>query len=578
MGILAVSLGLALPAAADTGSTAMQPMDGNGKPPAAASATDPVLVNLIRLLVEQKVITPEAAEALLAQAQAEAARTRAGGAAVAPLPGAAGSGTVRVPYVPEPVRRQIKDELKQEVLAQAKQENWATPYELPEWTKRIDLFGRVRTRYEHIGYDGDNAPAVDFNAINTGPPVDVGPSATQNPPLLNTDQDRNRFRLMSRLGVKAQIDDWVSAAIALGTGSDNGPVSLNQTLGGTGTTGQGGNFSKYNIWLDEAYIRFKPLQGLMIDVGRAPNPFFYSDLLFDTDVQFDGLSVSGQFPVNDRITPFFTLGGFPVYNTNLNFSTYSLEKESSNDRYLFGSQIGLDTKPAEKIGLKVGLANYYFLNMRGKRSSLCLVLNDKDQCDTDNTRPQFAQQGNTYFALRDIEPTAENGFGSIDQFQYFGLASNFNLINFLARADFAHYDPIHIILQGDFVANLGFDEGDVADRGPGAVGSAVSDDGNFEGGNLGFGVTVEVGYPEITKLWDWQAFVGYKYVESDAVVDGLTDSDFHLGGTNAQGYILGGRLGIAKNTWLTARWLSANEVNGPPLGIDVFQFDLNARF
>ena len=70
----------------------------------------------------------------------------------------------------------------------------------------------------------------------------------------------------------------------------------------------------------------------------------------------------------------------------------------------------------------------------------------------------------------------------------------------------------------------------------------------------------------------------YKHLESDAVVDGFTDSDFHLGGTNAKGWISGVNFGLGKNTWLTARWLTANEISGPPLSIDVFQFDINARF
>ena len=40
--------------------------------------------------------------------------------------------------------------------------------------------------------------------------------------------------------------------------------------------------------------------------------------------------------------------------------------------------------------------------------------------------------------------------------------------------------------------------------------------------------------PEITKRWDWNVSLAYKYVESDAVLDALNDPDFHLGGTNAR--------------------------------------------
>ena len=80
----------------------------------------------------------------------------------------------------------------------------------------------------------------------------------------------------------------------------------------------------------------------------------------------------------------------------------------------------------------------------------------------------------------------------------------------------------------------------------------------------------------ISPRWNVSAF--YKYLESDAVVDAFTDSDFHLGGTNAKGYIFGGSYGVAHNVDLTAHWLSASEVSGPPYTVDVILLDLNGRF
>ncbi|MBO7942033.1 putative porin, partial [Streptomyces sp. S9] len=78
--------------------------------------------------------------------------------------------------------------------------------------------------------------------------------------------------------------------------------------------------------------------------------------------------------------------------------------------------------------------------------------------------------------------------------------------------------------------------------------------------------------------WDWNASIGFKRLESDAVPVAFTDSDFHLGGTNARGFIVGGSLGLARNTWLGLRWLSANEVTGQPYSVDVVQLDLNTQF
>ena len=61
-------------------------------------------------------------------------------------------------------------------------------------------------------------------------------------------------------------------------------------------------------------------------------------------------------------------------------------------------------------------------------------------------------------------------------------------------------------------------------------------------------------------------------------MDAFYESDFHLGGTNAKGWIVGGDVGVAKNVWLSAKWLTTNEISGPPFAIDVFQFNINARF
>ena len=66
-----------------------------------------------------------------------------------------------------------------------------------------------------------------------------------------------------------------------------------------------------------------------------------------------------------------------------------------------------------------------------------------------------------------------------------------------------------------------------------------------------------VGDKELHSLWDWNAFAGYKWLESDAVIDAFTDPDFGLGGTNLKGYFLGGNYGLSENVWATVRWMSA---------------------
>jgi hypothetical protein len=88
----------------------------------------------------------------------------------------------------------------------------------------------------------------------------------------------------------------------------------------------------------------------------------------------------------------------------------------------------------------------------------------------------------------------------------------------------------------------------------------------------------------------WQGYVGYRWLQRDATVDAFTDQDFHLGGTDAEGYYLGGKFAFEKNSYVDLRWFSAKQIDGVelagadstigglPLAIDVFQLDINSSF
>jgi hypothetical protein len=147
-------------------------------------------------------------------------------------------------------------------------------------------------------------------------------------------------------------------------------------------------------------------------------------------------------------------------------------------------------------------------------------------------------------------------------------AAEFRELNLTGSLDFGFWDPLRVVLLADYVKNIGYKKSDV----DALTGADVKKE--IEG--YQFGITL--GYPQTVKAGQWKASLFYKYLEADAVIDAFTDSDFHLGGTNAKGWIIGGDLGIARNVWLATRWYTANEISGPPLTIDVFQFNLNARF
>jgi hypothetical protein len=557
-----------------------------------------VVINLINLMVENKMIKQEQADALIKQAQDEAYVSRqatkeaamkaaqATAAASAAEAAATPPGTKRVVYVPEVVKKQIRDELKREVLRTAQAEHWASPGEYPEWASRIRFSGDFRMRTEGILYPKGNATGdqlPNFNAINTGSPYDLSQTNLTPYPSYDTNADRDEVRLQARLAMDANLFDGFTTGIRIATGSDSQPVSTNQTLGASG-----GNFSKYELWLDRAFLNYdpwgvQPWGDLNVSLGRFANPFFSAtDLVWYHDLGFDGAAVQARRHItNTAFTPFIVAGAFPTFNTDLNFGTTNFVKTSSEDRYLIGGQIGTAWAINPHVNALFGVAYYDFTNIQGQLSQPCEVVSASSVCSTDDMRPSFAQNGNTYMALRDIIPDQFNSSGQlIDQYQYFGLASAFREVDVSGRVDFSYFAPIDIILDGEFVDNTGFNSSAV-----GAVAvnnlsgtSSAGQVGSFDGGNIGWMTRLTVGHEELKQFGDWNVNVGYKYLESDAVVDAFADADFGLGGTNLKGYLLGANLALTSNVWTSIRWLSSDSIAGAPYDVDVLMVDLNAKY
>jgi Uncharacterized protein conserved in bacteria len=585
----------------------MQPLVSEPAPPQPN-----VAIILINKLVQKGVLEKEEADLMIRQAQEEAAAMQAQlaatqeavaaqGAAIvetaeiaqaaaeAATPPAPEDGEVRVAYVPEVVRDKIKDDLKHEVLAHAESEGWVAPNRIPGWVDRIRPYADLRFRYEGDFFPGGNDATgafPNFNAINTGAPFNVAGNEFSS--QLNVDQDRNRFRLRARLGVEADLGDHFTAGARIATGQDNSPVSTNQSIG-LPYQGQGGNFSKYAIWLDRAYLQWQltgdPKKDVGLLVGRFDNPFFSTtSIVWDDDLGFDGIALQAAYEVVSGVTPFLAAGAFPVYNTDFNFSSNQPAKFKSYDKYLFGIQGGLDVTAVKDFNLRTGLAYYYFLNTEGKLSSPYVPMSPNDAGDTDASRPAFAQKGNTYMALRDIIPTEANDYGTINQWQYYGLATKFQNIVFSGRLDYTRFEPFAISLMGEFAQNIAFNAGEinkvaVNNRGP--LDDDLSDStnfGDFVGSNSAWAIQLQVGSLALDRPWAWNVGFGYRYVGSDAVIDGFTESDFAGGGTNIKGYIIGANLALSKNVWIGTRWMSAESVAGPQFKEDIFQLDLNARF
>jgi hypothetical protein len=578
------------PPASDTALFAPPP------PPSAETKPAPsqnVTINLINRLVERGILTKEDSAELIKQAEQDAETARkqalydAAVAARAASPEPPSDDSVRVTYIPEVVKNQMRDQIKQEVMEEAKAENWAAPNNVPSWVSRFRFFGDVRVRYEGDIYPTGNANTgqfPNFNAINTGSPFQLNGGSY--PPEYNVDQNRNRFRLRARFGTEIDLQNGFSAGIRLATGNDNQPVTENQTLGGANSA-QGGDFSKYALWLDRGFIKYevggKPNDNFSITIGRFDNPFFATSIIWAKDLGFDGIVLKGKHEIHPGVTPFMTAGAFPIFNTDFNFATTSPGKYKSEDKYLYAVQGGVDWKITHDFSAKLALAYYDFENVEGQLSDPFIPNVSTDQANTDDTRPAFAQNGNTYFALRNIpvqfvESSAGSGLTAVPQYQYYGLATAFREVAVTGKLDYSKYDPFHTSLTAEWISNIAFDRNSVINNAP--VNNLDQNTGIYAGGNNAWIVDFKIGSEALEKRWDWNLGLNYRYVESDSLVDGFADADFGapLTGTNLKGYSVYGSLALAPNVWLSLSLMSANSIAGPPYKNDIIQLDVNTKF
>ncbi len=499
------------------------------------------VINLLQALVDQGVITREKAEQMVKSAQEKAA---ANAAAVAK----ADEGAVRVPYVPQIVKdeiaKQVEDQVKPAVVAdvvnEAKAEKWGVPGALADWLTRTRVSGSVTLREEDIFYAADNAQNVYLNyyGINTaGGIAKAGENAFE-----NVSDDRARLRGRARLAVDSDITDSITAGMRIATGNTSDLVSESQTLDGT---------APYQFGLDELYIRLdertaQKFPWLSVVGGRFLNPYGTpTDLIFHKDLTFEGVAVTGRYGFGDGSADqshvFFTAGAHPLQEIAL----------SAQDKWLVGAQLGTNLRWGEGQRLRIGGAFYDYFNVTGR-------LNPPDSTIYDYTAPVFLRQGNTYYDISNSsDPTAN----------LFALAAKYRLVNLNATYELP-VGRFSFAVTADAVRNLGYNTAEVSAN----VGEYVAPR------TKGYQAEVSFGYPTVLAAGAWRGTIGYRYLQRDAVIDAYTDSDFHFGGTDATGYYLVADYGLATRVWMRLRYLSSNAIDGPTLGIDTLQIDLNTRF
>jgi hypothetical protein len=426
------------------------------------------------------------------------------------------------------VKKNIDEQVEAEVAQKAKDGALGNlTANVPEWFQKLQFSGDLRLRYEPVFYSSGNGVILDPN----------NPTSR-----LRTTLNSQAEYVLARLKIEANVNDQVTAGVRLASGNQTNPGSDNAIMGDY--------FIKDGFLLEQAYLRYRPFSDLTIWGGRIPNPWFYTDLIWANDLNFEGVAANYQRDIESELGGYLTVGAFPLQAIT--------QVTQPDQKWLLGAQTGIEYKPGSQYSFKLGVAMYDYENAVG-------IENPPGQTIYDWTAPLYMQKGNTVF---NIEPQ----IGGVAQ--KFALASKFRDLDIVGTFDLACWDPVHVVISGDYVRNMAFDAQEVS-RLSGRPVTDMQDDA-YRAGLL-------VGYPTPRKFLQWNVFTYYKYVGTDSVVDAFNDQDFALGGTNAKGWIIGAELGLTKNVWLTARWFTSDQISPfqnstGPFSVDVFEFDTHAAF
>lgn len=354
---------------------------------------------------------------------------------------------------------------------------------LPKWVENLTLSGDVRIRYQTEDTDND------------------------------TDPSRTRTRMRLRSGVDAKVNSNWKAGFGFASGGDD-PRSTNQTFEN--------EFQHPDLRIDYAYATYTTDKKLFsVTAGKMKNPLWaVKDLMWDTDINPEGISASFNFKASDKLAFFVT----PAY--------FILEEEKTkDDPAMMVIQPGLSWKINDTMNLKFAGAYYNFTNVKGSDMS---AFSSKTNSSTKTTVHQGEWNEKTTYSWAN------------------------------------DYDSI--ALDGEF----GVKFGNVVETAS-IFGNYVKSEADSD--NTGWLAGVKFGNEKVSEFGKWQVIYNYRNVEKDAWADWMPDSDFYSGKTGVKGSELEVVLGLGKNVTFGIDYYMAEPINNPSnKDQSLFQADLVVKF
>jgi hypothetical protein len=322
----------------------------------------------------------------------------------------------------------------------------------------------------------------------------------------NNDPNRTRTSLRLRLNSTLLFSD--SLLLHFGLAGGNGePRNRNLTFTDY--------FAAKPVWIDHAYIDWRPVNQLTFFGGKMKNPLWLpTQYLWDGDITQEGVAVQ----VDTFTDP---LSGF------LNTGVFVLDEISTlNNPMYIPMQLGLNYAFEKGQSIRFSATYNFFTNL-------------------DNLVP--ADPEDPYFDYSAGTNTLEGGSLKYD---YDSIGANVEVYfpNVLPPA------LPSITLLAEYLYNF----------------DPPSDNQAYLAG-------VKFGHLDVFSAGEWRVFYGYGRIERDAWLDIFPESTYLSGATNIQGHALRGDIGIGNRIWLRVLLGYATEIVGDTTQVLV-QSDLNFRF
>lgn len=451
--------------------------------------------------------------------------------------------------------------------------------------KNVELFGDVRMRFEDREADDPSNGKIDLQ----------------------------RWRYAVRFGLRGEVYDNFYYGLRLETSAN--PRSPFVTFGtsAAGTPYQG-PFGKSTAGIDvgQAYIGWHPWDWLNITVGKMPNPFYSTTMIWNLSLSPEGAAENLKYTVGEADF-FATFGQFIYEDTNPNQASPAggyfgggvpdVNPGGVSSIYLLAWQLGMNYHLTKKASLKVAPVLYIYSG------------------NGVNITPGTPGFSDVYVGQGAINPQVA-GYSGYPGGYYDGFTANQTGVNNLMVLDIPFELNLNIFSRmstrifGDLAYNL-----DGAARAQAAYDAALAESQNtftLPNGEIPPYFTRPISSPQthdvkayqigfdigsrdslglvngsVSKKNAWELKTYWQHIEQYSLDPNLLDTDFFEGDENLQGIYMAVAYGFSDNIIGTFRFGHASRINNqlgtggsgqdipqmnPINSYDIYQVDLTFKF